>query len=172
MVISHFLLYDILFSIYLTFSSSILLSIPFSINSISQLLLSLHWCFANPSIRDGDSKLSLMAKLMPTGGCFALRNTSSIGIHRRQTYKMIVAGLAMKGPALTYMVAPLAPTPSSMGELGFFYFKIFLWQFKPEWRVILPVPDDEEESEVKPQELVREGSFDEQLKMVKERKKQ
>ncbi|MCI83352.1 hypothetical protein A2U01_0104628, partial [Trifolium medium] len=30
---------------------------------------------------------------------------------------------------------------------------IFLWKFKQEWRVILPLPDDEEDTEFEPQKL-------------------
>jgi hypothetical protein len=59
-----------------------------------------------------------------------------------ETYKMIVAGLAMKGPPLTWWLR-WYPRHSSVNWDAFT--SIFLWQFKPEWRVILPVPDDEDE---------------------------
>ncbi|KAK2444718.1 hypothetical protein QL285_015723 [Trifolium repens] len=59
-----------------------------------------------------------------------------------ETYKMIVARLAMKDPPLTWWLR-LYPRHSSVNWDA--STSIFLWQFKPEWRVILPVPDDEEE---------------------------
>jgi hypothetical protein len=46
---------------------------------------------------------------------------------------------------------------------------IFLWRFKPEWRVILPLPDDEEDTTFEPQQWVHGDNVDEQSTMVEER---
>ncbi|WJX22465.1 hypothetical protein P8452_11769 [Trifolium repens] len=61
--------------------------------------------------------------------------------------KMKVAGLAMKGPALTWW---LHWYPSHRLVNWDAFTTIFLWKFKPEWRVILPLPDDEDNLELQP----------------------
>ncbi|MCI49513.1 hypothetical protein A2U01_0070757, partial [Trifolium medium] len=42
----------------------------------------------------------------------------------------------------------------SMGKLGCIHSNIF-WKFKPEWRVILHLPDDEEDIEFESQQLAQ-----------------
>jgi hypothetical protein len=76
---------------------------------------------------------------------------------------MIVAGLAMKGPPLTWWLK-WYPHHRSMNWDAFTY--VFLWQFKPEWRVILPLSDDEEDMEFEPEQLT--GSIVEQSMVVEE----
>jgi hypothetical protein len=60
-----------------------------------------------------------------------------------ETKKMAVAAIAMKGPALTWW---LRWYPRHLWMNWDEFTSVFLWQFKLEWRVILPVPDDEEEA--------------------------
>ncbi|KAL5063100.1 hypothetical protein RYX36_024837 [Vicia faba] len=83
-----------------------------------------------------------------------------------ETFKMTVAELAMKGPTLTWWLR-WYPRHSQVNWDAFT--TIFLWQFKPEWRVILPLPDDEEDVEFEPQQLVRCSSIDKQPIMVDKR---
>ncbi|GAU42314.1 hypothetical protein TSUD_140510 [Trifolium subterraneum] len=59
-----------------------------------------------------------------------------------ETLKMTVAGLAMKGPALTWWLQWYPRHPSMNWDV---FTTVFLWNFKPEWRVILPLPNDETE---------------------------
>ncbi|MCH85015.1 swarming motility protein ybiA [Trifolium medium] len=59
-----------------------------------------------------------------------------------ETLKMIVAGLAMKGPALTWWLRWYPRHPWVNWDA---FTSIILWHFKPEWRVMLSIPDDEEE---------------------------
>jgi hypothetical protein len=79
------------------------------------------------------------------------------------TLKMTVVGLAMKGPALTWWLR-WYPHHRSMNWDAFT--SVFLWQFKPEWRVILPLPDDDEDVEFEPEQLT--GNVVEQTTMVEE----
>jgi hypothetical protein len=83
-----------------------------------------------------------------------------------ETLKMTVAGLAMKGPALTWW---LHWYPCHRWVDWDSFTTIFLWQFKPEWRVVLPLPDDKEELEDEPQQLVQGDSIGQQPTMEDER---
>jgi hypothetical protein len=83
-----------------------------------------------------------------------------------ETLKMTVAGLAMKGPALTWWLRWYPLHPSVNWDA---FTAIFLWRFKPEWRVILPLPDDEEDTTFEPQQWVHGDNVDEQSTMVEER---
>jgi hypothetical protein len=68
--------------------------------------------------------------------------------------KIMECAFAMKGSALTWWLR-WYPRNSSVNWDAFT--SIFLWHFKPEWRVILPLPDEEEESV---QELEQSVSID------------
>jgi hypothetical protein len=74
-----------------------------------------------------------------------------------ETEKMAVAAIAMKGPALTSWLRWYPRHPWVTWDA---FTSVFLWQFKPEWRVILPSPDDEEDLEFEPQQLQQGDSVD------------
>jgi hypothetical protein len=81
-----------------------------------------------------------------------------------ETLKMTVAGLAMKGPALTWWLRWYPRHPWVNWDA---FTSIFLWQFKAEWREILPVA--EEDLELEPPQLVQGGYSDEQPILVDEK---
>ncbi|GAU20954.1 hypothetical protein TSUD_201030 [Trifolium subterraneum] len=76
---------------------------------------------------------------------------------------MTVAAFAMKGPALTWWLGWHPRHPWMNWDA---FTSVFLWQFKPEWRVILPLPDDEEGMEFEPEQLT--VSIVEQSSVVEE----
>jgi hypothetical protein len=75
---------------------------------------------------------------------------------------MTVAGLAMKGSALTWWLCWYPRHPWVNWDA---FTAIFLWQFKPEWRVILPSPED---VELESEQSVKGDSSNEQSLVVDE----
>jgi hypothetical protein len=60
-----------------------------------------------------------------------------------ETEKMKVAALAMQGTALTWWLRWYPRHPWMNWDACT---AVFLWNFKHEWRIILPLPEDDEES--------------------------
>ncbi|KAK2430515.1 receptor protein kinase HSL1 [Trifolium repens] len=78
--------------------------------------------------------------------------------------KLMECASAMKGSALTWW---LRWYPLHQWVNWDAFTSIFLWQFKPEWRVILPVI--EEDLELEPPQLVQGDNVDEKSTLVEER---
>jgi hypothetical protein len=77
--------------------------------------------------------------------------------------KLPTAVMALRGRAHQWWLWRSHRQPPTTWDA---FTSVFLWQFKPEWRVILPLPDDEEDMEFEPEQLT--GNVVEQTTVVEE----